>query len=156
MKEIKKTRTIEEVTGYEAFDGTEFTTKEECEKYENSAIGVVTKELEKLFIDERFVECQIYEHFGYGSEEFEYAIVDIKNDDDLRIINQYYELQSKGNIKSESLISRDYIGKRVMITLGYTYDREYTYPNPMTEDKLIELFKKEIGMYFNPTKKEEN
>lgn len=43
MKEIKQSRIIEEVTGYEAFDGTVFKTEEECIKYEGTAEAVITK-----------------------------------------------------------------------------------------------------------------
>ena len=40
MKEIKEIRTIEEVVGYEAYDGTKFVDKTECEKY-------ITRNLER-------------------------------------------------------------------------------------------------------------
>ena len=91
MKELKITKTIEEVNGYEAFDGKIFKEKEECEKYERSAYGVITKEFEQLFVGERFPECHIWEEYGYGSEEFEMAIIDIKDEKDLFIANKYFE-----------------------------------------------------------------
>lgn len=40
MKAITNVKTVEEIVGYEACDGTRFTTKEECQKYEDTAKAV--------------------------------------------------------------------------------------------------------------------
>ena len=154
MKEIKRTRTIEEIDCYEAFDGKRFTSKEECEKYEASSYGVIAKEFEKLFIRESFPECEIWEHFGYGSEEYEMAIIDIKDENDLFIANRYYEHINNGNIKPESLIGSEYIGKRVLVSLGCFCDRS-VYPYPRTWDELNDQFKREMTRMFNPVTKEQ-
>ena len=46
MKEVTKERTnIERYIVYQAIDGTEFTSKEECRKYEDSARGVLLHKL---------------------------------------------------------------------------------------------------------------
>ena len=52
MKEITKERTVtEKYTLYEAFDGQEFTDKKECQKYEESALGVARGKVQNLFIN---------------------------------------------------------------------------------------------------------
>ena len=147
MKELKITKTIEEVNGYEAFDGKIFKEKEECEKYEKSAYGVITKEFEQLFVGERFCECQIWEEYGYGSEEFEMAVIDIKDEKDLFIANKYFELTNN------NLIDKKYIGKRVLVNLGYDYDR-CVCPCPRTVEVLKEQFEKTIMCFFDPQPKE--
>ena len=53
MKEIKeeiKREVIDTHIRYEAFDGTQFLEKEECEKYENSALGAVLKRIQAFTI----------------------------------------------------------------------------------------------------------
>lgn len=147
MKEIKTTKTIEEVNGYEAFDGKIFKEKEECEKYERSAYGVITKEFEQLFVGERFTENQIWEDYGYGSEEFEMAVIDIKDEKDLFIANRYFEFTNS------NLIDKKYIGKRVLVNLGYDHDR-CVYPVPRTVEDLREQFEKTIMCFFDPQPKE--
>lgn len=154
MKEIKRERKIEEVTGYEAFDGKWFKEKEECEKYERSAYGVIAKEFESLFVRERFAECSIWEEYGYGSEEFEMAIIYIKDANDLHTANKYYELVSNGGCK---LIGTEYIGKKILVNLGYSYDR-YVPPCPRTMEDLMRAFESNLDSFFNPvieTKTEE-
>ena len=147
MKEIKTTRTIEVVSGYEAFDGKLFKSKEECEKYENSVYGVLAKELKKIMVGgDEFAECDIFEHFGYGSEEFGMAILDIKTEKELNVVNRYYEYVCKG---TNNLIGSEYIGKRVLVSTGNDYDR-YVNPCPHTEEELIEQFKKDIQKFFRP------
>lgn len=163
MKEIKRTRTVEEVTGYEAFDGKMFKTKEECENYEGTAYAVLRKRLNSLAVSvdggihSTFAECEMFEKYGYGSEEYEYMIVDIKNADDLMTVNQYYEYMKKSyNVKPENLkndiISDKYIGKRVLINIGYNYDLAYE-PDPRTMDELIDQFRKDMNSFFYPEEK---
>lgn len=54
MKEIKKEIIKKEYTyQYESFDGQLFDTKEECEKYEKSAEGVLKLKFQELIVDKR-------------------------------------------------------------------------------------------------------
>ena len=53
MKEIKKTITREEITGYEAFDGTVFRSEDECRKYENSALAAAKRAAWHYLVAER-------------------------------------------------------------------------------------------------------
>jgi len=51
MKEVIKERTkVEKYTVYEAVDGTVFADKEECGKYENSALAVARGKVQPLFV----------------------------------------------------------------------------------------------------------
>ena len=53
MKEVTKERThVEKYTVYEAFDGQEFTDKNECMKYEQSALGVARGKCQRLIVSE--------------------------------------------------------------------------------------------------------
>lgn len=162
MREIKVTKTIEEVKGYEAFDGKIFSSEVECKKYESSAYAVIRKQLNEIAISvdggihNTFAECEIYENYGYGSEEFEYMIVDIKNEEDLRVVNQYYEfIKAEDGLKEDVVkrleVPKEYIGKRVMINIGFDYDKS-TSARPMTMDELITLFTKDIRSFFYPEK----
>ena len=143
MKEIKWTRTIEEVVAYEANDGTRFNSKEECEKYEETAKSVIFNEFKQLMVGEPFSESSIWENFGYGSEEFQLAVIEIKNVDDLHIANMFAEVYKYG-----FTFTNDHIGKRLLINLGY----ECAYGDcgmcPRTEDDLIEMFTKDIRKFF--------
>jgi len=149
MTEIKRTRTIEEVTGYKANDGRFFKDKEECEKYEQTAKMVIFNDFKRLIVGgDTFVECCIWENFGYGSEEYELAVIEIKDKEDLRIANMYGEINKKGTPLTE-----DVIGKRVLVHIGDIYCRDARW-NPKTEDELIESFKTQIKKFFHPEEKE--
>lgn len=155
MKEIKTTRTIEEVAGYEAFDGRWFKSQEECLKYEDSAEAVIKKEMSAMSTwhcrgEFEFSECCIWENFGYGSEEYGMAVFEIKNADDLRTLNQYYAMQWD----KTPLIGSEYIGKKILVNIGSEYDRQVI-PCPRTREELIEQFINDIDKYFNPEVKEE-
>ena len=54
MKEIRNEIIKKEYTyKYESFDGIEFNTEEECEKYENSAEGVLKLKFQDLIVDKQ-------------------------------------------------------------------------------------------------------
>lgn len=143
MREIIQEKTIKEIVGYEANDGRKFTTAEECKKYEESAIGVINADFEAVIQDKPFPECSIYEDFGYGSEDFMMAVVDIKNADVLEIVNKYMALRKNG------LINPDFIGKKVIMNIGMCYEKEPSIqPCPMTMDMLVHKFIKDITPYF--------
>lgn len=148
MKELKRTKTIEEVTGYEATDGKVFNSKEECEKYEKTAEMVIYNDFKRLIVGGKTIcEYSFFENFGCGSEEYEYAIIDIKNADDLRVANMYGEIKGKGQL------TPDCIGKRLLVAIGDIYCQDALW-NARTEEELIEEFKKDIAFYFHPKAKE--
>jgi len=151
MKEIKRVKTIEEITGYEACDGKWFANKDECLKYEETARAVIFKEFKQLMIGEPFPECNIWENFGYGGEEFEYAIIEIKNENDLHIANMFSEVYNYG-----FTFKNDMIGKRLLIALGYDGSYGDCCLCPRTEDELIEIFQRDIKKFFRPEEKKDD
>lgn len=116
MREVKRTRTIEEVTGYEATDGTYFTTKEECKKYEESALGVLAGRITKY----RIGETTIYGLLDEGSDDCGVDIYRIPDADAAQSIAQYVVLQTRDN--TYSTMFDKYIGKEVIIMWGYDHD----------------------------------
>lgn len=145
MIECKTTRTIEEITGYYAEDGKYFKDKAECEKHEQTAKMVIYNDFKRLIVGgDTFAECNIWERFGYGGEEYELAVIEIKDKEDLRIANMYGEINKKGTPLTE-----DVIGKRVLIDIGDTYCRDASW-RPRTEEELIEMFKEDIKKFFHP------
>lgn len=93
MKEIKETRTVEELKGYEAFDGTFFRNETECKNYESSAVGVLLQKLDKVKIK----DTDLYDLFD-GCEETK-CMVCVPKEADLDIIKHLYFLS--GNSKWE-------------------------------------------------------
>lgn len=154
MKEIKTTRTIEEVTAYEADDGTRFKTADECKKYENSARYAIYNQFLKLGVAEPFSECQIFANFGYGSEEYQLIVVDIKDENDLKIANMFSEMQvPKGMNSDNARFGTNRIGQRLLVGIGDEYcENCYIYG---TQEEIIEKFKQDIDKYYNPKPKEE-
>ena len=104
MKEIQK-ETKQYVTVYEAVDGTEFTSKEECKKYEESAQCVLMTKYSKLVIK----SDTEWELFGVGSDESIVDVVRLNNEHDVNMILQLIALENP-NISSkqpEWLIEKD-------------------------------------------------
>ena len=58
MKEIKKEKTITQTYyEYEALDGTIFNDKEECQKYDESALGVLNYKVNLLKVGKKDMDC---------------------------------------------------------------------------------------------------
>ena len=127
MKTLTTTKTIEEITGYEAYDGTVFKTKEECEKYENTASFVITERFKKLVIKEMegidITECASAFCLSSTDEDWYYVLIEIKNDDDLRVAQMYENLV--GFSHADRHFTTEMIGKRIIVGAG-----EGVYPRP--------------------------
>ena len=131
MKEIKKTRTIEEVVGYEAIDGTVFTNREECEKYEKlTAEEAIKNNFRKLIIgmEEEYKFCNPegkMSFLGAGcGEGFGFALVKIQNENDFNVCNAYCKLVSPS---TPYQFTKDMIGKEILVNVTddyYSYNRE--------------------------------
>lgn len=121
------TETITAIIGYEASDGTQFKTKEECEKYEQTAAYVIKERFKKLVIKE--IEGCDLTNFGEAffnaapDEDWYYALVEIKNEADLQIAMTYAKLIGTSSLKYN--FNEDMIGKRVIVAIG-----EGIYPKP--------------------------
>jgi hypothetical protein len=88
MKEIKK-EVSHTVTTYEAVDGTPFTNKEECEKYEQTAKCALQQRYRPLVV-RTDTECNIFG--GVGSEDCTVDIVKISKSEDIDTLLQLYRL----------------------------------------------------------------
>lgn len=116
MKELKRTETIEKIIGYEANDGTRFDSKEECKKYEKSALGVVYERFKKLIVKEIY-ESSVFTNQGYGSEEYVYYLIDIKDENDVDTYNHFAQFT-----EGKQTIDNSYIGKRFLVGAGFCFD----------------------------------
>lgn len=153
METIKTTRTIEEVIGYKAFDGTEFKDKEECKKYENTARNVIIKNFKEivikvlegytmtnLTIDKRTC-ADVCPLCGCG-EDWHYALICIKDENDLKIAQMYQEL-AFSNAKRR--FTSDDIGKELVISVGESYgDHCYVWG---TIDECVDNYRKALMMF---------
>jgi len=115
MEAIKVTKTIEEITGYEAFDGTWFREEEECRKYEQSARGVaskaaLSKQIGSVYADDAFPAFSI-------CCEDRIVTYDIKTAEDLQIVNTWLNL-----LPDKRIIDSKYIGHKVLVDIWIDED----------------------------------
>ena len=98
MKEITKECTkVEKYTMYEATDGTEFRTREECEKYEQTAHAVVRTKFLKLVVDEKTE----WEFFDVGSDENTVYAIKMNSQEDADTVLQLYYIDNPYVLKDE-------------------------------------------------------
>lgn len=93
MKKITVEKTTK-VTMYQAIDGTQFTTEDECRKYEESAKCVLLTKYRPLVLNS-VVENELFK--GSGSEEYEYDVVKINNEQDVETIIHLYMLYHRSD-----------------------------------------------------------
>ena len=134
MKVIQKKRETE-YSVYQATDGTEFNDCAECEKYENSARGVLLAELKNCEIN-RGTE---YDLLGTDSSDYEIRLVVPRNIQDLRNINYLYRLCFNSYQDDDKLYVTDSdINKIIMIFVSQYDDCVYF-------KKLDDMFNSLIG-----------
>lgn len=123
VNEIKETKIIEELvrTEYIAEDGTVFRDKEECEKYEKSALFAVSQKLKRI---------------GHGSHEDVWAeactdnkveIFNAETEEDIENIKRYAYLVISANssyITENSRLLPDITAGHEVIIL-WNYDKDY-------------------------------
>ena len=133
--EIKKT--VEEIIGveYVAEDGTVFNNMEECEKYEKSALFVVSNKLKRLTTKETYIN----DFNDEGSCDCELEIFDIQTEEDLNNLRRYLYLKAITNGATEKDIKDAFTsddGKRENyvfdnVTIGHevlvfwSYDKDW-------------------------------
>lgn len=83
MKEITITKTWNEVI-YQAIDGTKFTSKDECIKYDNTARAVIMSEYNELIIS----RTNEYELLGMGNSDAGIDVVGVKTYRDRQVIKK--------------------------------------------------------------------
>lgn len=112
MKQVEKEIPhVERRTVYQAWDGEEFNTQQECEKYEQSAASVVMARLEDCVIAKNYDN----EIFDCGDEN-QYKTVVPKTKEDINNINQLYFMFG-GKCIEKPLFSYDEISTPIII--GY-------------------------------------
>lgn len=99
VENITKTKPIEEIirTSYIAEDGTAFKTQQECEKYEESALFVVSNKLKRL-ANETVTHMDLN---NLCSDNEPVEIFDIQTERDLDNLKQYLRLKLSKNRVSE-------------------------------------------------------
>ena len=157
MKAITNVKTVEEIVGYEACDGTRFTTKEECEKYENTATAVIKGRFKKLVVKEMEgmdITSEGCAYVGAGVEEdWYYALVAIKDENDLKAAQMYHALEG---FNGKHGFDETMIGKKVIVGIGTgkypmpeegskcEYDNSYVYG---TIEDQVKKFEEAIRMF---------
>lgn len=139
VNEIKRTQEVLVRTEYVAEDGTTFRTKEECEKYEESALFAIAKKLKRLTPKDT-AQAAILDSF---SEEDALEIYQVDTDIDLENLRRYLYLKLQAHGASEKSIMscfksdndkrEDYVfdgvtaGHEVMIFFSYDGDWFWVY-----------------------------
>lgn len=95
MKKNEIKRTIEEVirVEYIAEDGTVFYNEEECKKYEESALFVVSNKLKRLTTE----WTSMYQLNEESNDECELEILDVQTEEDLENLKRYLYLKAIKN-----------------------------------------------------------
>lgn len=107
MKEIIKERTsVEKYTVYEAVDGTQFDYREDCEKYENSAKGVLRGKLSRLIVNDQYGE---YSLFKCGCYDGTIIAVKLPTEADVDIVLQAYYLDNPYILTENNNACRTYL-----------------------------------------------
>ena len=125
MKEIKKEIIRKEYqTVYIATDGSEFYDKNECEKYEKSAMGVVSSRYKEFVVksttEEGLTKC--------GSGDYIIEVVKLTEYSDIDIVVQLYCLLFSTNDNEQITKIRELCkqavrtGDLLLICRGYDYD----------------------------------
>ena len=125
MKEIKKEIIRKEYqTVYIATDGSEFYDRNECEKYEKSAMGVVSSRYKKFVVksttEEGLTKC--------GSGDYIIEVVKLTEYSDIDIVVQLYCLLFSTNDNEQITKIRELCkqavrtGDLLLICRGYDYD----------------------------------
>ena len=142
MKEIS----VEQKTyikKWEAADGTQFNSREDCEKYENSAKCVVLTKYKDFVIK----ESDEYHLFGVGSEDCQVDIVRVPDEKAIDVIFQAFcffrDWESDENKeKARKTITRAFeYNDFLLIDRGYELDNLYIIG---TLDDVIEQIKERV------------
>ena len=129
MKEIKTETTIYNIE-YEAADGTRFTNKEACIKYDQTVAGVLRGYLKEMSL----VVATEEELLHTGSCETTLFTVVPKTQTDIDHIKQFAFACGCGDRSFMSLLTSDVINKVVLVYVGI--DNDWVYVD--TLDRLVE------------------
>ena len=148
MKKITKTKTIEEVIGYEAYDGTHFEVREECEKYEKTAKAVIEMRIKPYKLGETS-EWNFFCYRGCDDSTVEvYSIPDEEAFDALCMYLKNNETEWSGTITVPE--KENFIGNNMILSWNYDHD----YCDIYTIDDILNEIRNSYEKVIKP--KEEN
>ena len=133
IKEVKETREVVVKTEYIAEDGEVFNTKEECEKYEESAIFVASKKLKRLH-KKNAVHSDIFEEC---SCDCYVEIFNAETEVDVDNIRRYAKL------KGDTDLSGITPGHEVIVFWDYECEYCWTFGNGSL-NALLDLIKSNV------------
>lgn len=129
--EVKETREVVVRTEYIAEDGTVFRSEKECQKYEESALFAISKELKRL--DNKENGASEYDIYDECSEEYRVEIFNAETERDIENIRRYVYLKALSNSSYASKEDVDLpnitAGHEVIIHWNYDEDSCWTIGN---------------------------
>lgn len=143
MKEVTKEK-VQKYTVYEALDGTEFHDKAECQKYEESAKGVIRARIAKLIVG-RGNEWDLLA----GSDDHEVIGIKMQTGKDLECVKQFLLMECPwyAEVRLEeifNIMEKAYDNDDIAL-FGINIDGDYYWINSRQNiiDNLLNLGKKE-------------
>ena len=112
MKEVTKER-VQKYTVYQAVDGTEFNTREECQEYDNSAKGVLRGKLKDLIVNDKYNGWDL---MG-GNEDNAIIAVKVPTEADIDIVLQNYYLDNPWILQD----GREEFRNELILTVNQAY-----------------------------------
>lgn len=132
MKKLEKDL-ITKCTVFQAVDGTEFSQKEECEKYEKSALGVLRGKIKK------FVVCEPKDAWTFIGGYDDHQVIAIKPliESDIDTILQWYYLEHPYILENPRKSERERFEEVIteawknddVVLFGINYEKEYYFIN---------------------------
>lgn len=160
VNEIRETREVVVKTEYIAEDGTKFRNQEECEKYEQSAIGVAKR---KLKILNRHYVCDL---LPWGCCEDMVEVFDVQSQEDLDNLEMYLRLKvkdkdgeynpfvSKNGKRKDCVFENVTYGHEVIIFWDYEVEYFWVYKDGSIQG-LLDYMKEKLTNNIYPNKEEE-
>ena len=143
MKEVTKEQ-VQKYIVYEALDGTEFNDKAECQKYEESAKGVIRARIAKLTVG-KVNEWDLLA----GCDDHEVVGIKMQNGRDLEYVKQFFMMECSwyGEARTKEIfdvIEKAYDDNDIVL-FGINCDGDYYWINARQNivDNLMNFGKKE-------------
>lgn len=132
MKKLEKDL-ITKYTVFQAIDGTEFSQKEECVKYEESALGVLNGKIKRLIV------CEPKDAWALmgGYDDHQVIAVKPQTEADVDIILQWYYLEHPYILENNRKVERENFEEVIIeawknddiVLFGINYEKEYYFIN---------------------------
>ena len=133
MKEIKETKTVEEIVAYEATDGTRFRDAEQCKAYEKTAKAVIKTRFMQLIKRKTNIDCLGNVPLVESGSDWIVGIVRLESASDVMSANMWFEI-----IGSTRKFTDDMIGKDIVVGFDAYDDWAYLYG---TIDECVDAYK---------------